>query len=148
MLPSFRREPINGINILSTGWIDLSCSKPRPLASRRVDPNWQGHCLILIEEINSNHLPSHGSGGVRCSRGLPTRPPFCRQFSKMFCSESGGCSRRVSTAPTLSSPISRGLLLRFGSCLALGRRPFSPSPTLKLPLLRGFAPAWAVLCGG
>ncbi len=64
-------------------------------------------------------------------------PSLSRQFSKVFRSGSCVCSRQASAAPILQSPILRSVLLRRGSCLALGRRrPVPPSPTLKWPSIR------------
>ncbi len=55
-----------------------------------------------------------------------------RQVSEVIFSGSVGCSRRGSAPPTLPSPNLRCDLLRLGSCLALGRRPFLAKRELAL----------------
>jgi hypothetical protein len=94
----------------------------RPYESAEA-PGLKACRLQLAGPLISIELPPPGSGGSLYV-GFPRRPPFCRQFSEVFCSRSCGSSRRVSAAPTQESPIIRRVLLQLGSCLALGRPPF------------------------
>ncbi len=85
--------------------------------------------FIILGRFCKIGVPPRREAHVRCV-GLSlggSRGPFLAirsQSSEAMCSGSGGCSRRVSAPPTLTSSIIRGDLLLLGSCSALGRRPF------------------------